>query len=83
MAFGKPIIACEKEGIGEVVQDGIQGFLVKRQDVVSLANALEKILSNEKLGSSLGKGGRVLVEKELNWNRIATQIIDLYRQIVA
>jgi glycosyltransferase involved in cell wall biosynthesis len=83
MAFSKPIIACEKEGIGEVVQDRVQGLLVKRQKVESLADALKKILGNEKLRSSLGKGGRALVENELNWNRIATQIIDLYRQIVA
>ena len=82
MAFSKPIIACEGEGIGEVVQDGVQGLLVKRQNVESLADALKKILGNEKLRSSLGKGGRALVEKELNWNHIATQIIDLYKKII-
>ena len=82
MAFAKPIIACSGEGISEVVKDGVQGLLVKKQNVESLAEALKKVLRDENLASSLGREGRMLVEKELNWDRIANQIIDLYKQII-
>lgn len=82
MSYSKPIIACEGEGISEVVKDGVQGLLVRKQNVESLTDALKKILSDEKLASSLGRQGRVLVENELNWDRIATQLIDLYKQVI-
>ncbi|MGH7900256.1 MAG: glycosyltransferase [Thermodesulfobacteriota bacterium] len=82
MAFAKPIIACSGEGISEVVQDGGQGLLVKRQNAESLAEALKKVSRDENLASSLGREGRMLVEKELNWNHIASQLIDLYKQII-
>lgn len=82
MTFAKPIIACIGEGIGEVVQDGLQGLLVKRQNVESLAEALKRILGNENLCSSLGREARILVKRELNWNGIASQIIDSYKSII-
>jgi teichuronic acid biosynthesis glycosyltransferase TuaC len=80
MVYAKPIIACSGEGISEVVRDGVQALLVKKQDVESLAEALRKILSDENLASRLGREGEMLVEEELNWNHIATQIIDLCKQ---
>jgi len=80
MAFAKPIIGCEGEGISEVVSDGVQGLLVRKQDVGSLAEALKKVLTDENLASRLGKAGRILAEKELNYEFIAGQIIDLYNR---
>lgn len=80
MAFAKPIIACEGEGISEVVSDGVQGLLVRKQDVGSLAEALKKVLTDENLASRLGREGRILTEKESNYDFIAAQIIDLYNQ---
>lgn len=82
MAFAKPIIACSGEGIGEVVQDGVQGLLVRKQNVESLAEALKKILSDECLASRLGRSAKVLVEEKLNYNFIAARIVDLYKQIL-
>ena len=82
MAFAKPVIACEGEGISEVVKDGVQGMLVKKKDTVSLANALKKILTDENLACILGRNGRNLVENELNWSYISKQLIDLYNRVV-
>lgn len=82
MSFGKPIIACAGEGISEVVQDGVQGLLVKKQDVESLAKALKRLLENKDLALKLGREGRVLVEKELNYDFVASRIIDLYKRII-
>lgn len=82
MAFAKPIIACSEEGICEVVQDGVQGLLVRKQDVNSLADALKKILNDENLASRLGRAAKVLASEQLNYNFIATRMIDLYKQII-
>ena len=82
MAFAKPVIACEGEGISEVVKDGVQGMLVKKKDTVSLANALKKILTDENLACILGRNGRNLVENELNWSYISKQLFDLYNRVV-
>lgn len=82
MAFAKPIIACAGEGISEVLQDGVQGLLVRKQDVDSLAEALKKILSDEDLTSRLGRAAKVLTDEKLNYNFIASRMIELYKQII-
>ncbi len=82
MVFAKPIIACAGEGISEVLQDGVQGLLVRKQDVNSLAEALKKILSDENLTSRLGRAAKVLADEKLNYNFIASRMIDLYKQII-
>lgn len=82
MAFAKPVIACEGEGISEVVKDGVQGLLVKKRDTVSLVNALRKILKDENLACILGRNGRNLVENELNWSYLSKQLIDLYNRVI-
>lgn len=82
MTFGKPIIGCMGEGISEVIDNGVQGLLVRKQDVDSLAEALFKILNDKSLALQMGKKSRELAEKELNYNFISSQIIDLYRGIL-
>ena len=43
-AVGKPIITTEHSGCKEMVIDGKNGYIVPKQDVVALANAMEKYI---------------------------------------
>jgi glycosyltransferase involved in cell wall biosynthesis len=83
MTFGKPIIACAGEGMSEVIQDGVQGLLVRKKDENSLARGLKKVLEDEDLAVRMGKEGRKLAQRELNYNFIAEQIIGLYEKVVS
>jgi len=78
MTFGKPIIGCMGEGISEVIDDGVHGLLVRKKDVDSLAEALLKILTDRPLAMRMGNESKELSKKELNYNFISSQIIDLY-----
>jgi glycosyltransferase involved in cell wall biosynthesis len=83
MAYGKPIIACDGEGISEVVQNGVQGLLVKKQDVTSLSRALIKILTDEDMANSFGIEAKKVAEKKLNYDIISNEIIELYRAVIS
>ena len=80
MAFGKPIIGCEGEGIGEVVDDGVQGLLVKPANVDSLVAALRTVLKDHDLASRMGEASKVLATRSLTYTFVANKIIGLYRQ---
>lgn len=55
MIFGKPVIGCIGEGIGEVIEDGVHGFLVQKRDIDSLYLALRKLFSDNSLARSMEK----------------------------
>ncbi len=63
MAMGKPVVSTDLEGIDEIVEDGKTGLLVPQRDRASLAEALEKLLSDRPLAISLGKRGREKAER--------------------
>jgi len=49
MQAGTPIVATNVGGIPDVVQDGVNGFLVAPGDVTALANRLERLLTDASL----------------------------------
>ena len=58
MAWGKPVIACNSGGVGEVVIHGETGILVPPADSAALAGAILRILSDNDLARRLGDSGR-------------------------
>lgn len=59
-----PVIATQVAGVPELVQDGISGFIVPPGDVDSLADRLDRLLSDPALCARMGQAGRARVEVE-------------------
>lgn len=83
MTFGKPIIGCVGEGISEVIEDGVHGFLVEKRDVEALAQAVSKILTDMPLARRMGAQSMELSKKMLNYKYISSQMINLYAKTLA
>jgi len=67
LACGRPIITTDRPGCKEVVEDGINGFMVKQKDVDDLIEKIEKFLFlSNKEKKQLGLNGRKKVEREFN-----------------
>ena len=58
MSTGTPVIATRVGGNPEVVQNGIDGILVKAGDNVGLEKALTQVLSDDALCKKLGTAGK-------------------------
>lgn len=60
----KPVIATNIEGIDEIVIDGVTGILVKRNDPLELANAINYLTSNPLIAHKMGlKGYEFAIDK--------------------
>jgi len=57
MATGLPVISTRIGGIPEMVIDNETGFLVRPDDPVALADAIEKVINDRSLGQKLGHAG--------------------------
>jgi len=57
-ARGRAIIGGDRAGIPDVVEDGVNGFLVDPDDADALADALVRLLSDRALAERLGAAAR-------------------------
>lgn len=56
--FEKPVVAADVPALNEIIQHGVNGYLVPPKEPAALARAITEILSNQNLASSLAEGGR-------------------------
>src|SRR5437870_10087777 len=61
MSAGKPVIACRGQGIQEVIQHGINGFLIDPDDVHALTETLSVLLANPQLRKDIGRNARLTI----------------------
>ena len=83
MLQGKPIIACEGEGIVDVIKNNKTGLLVKPKNVQSLTNAIDFLLENPQKAREIGERARKLVLEDYTWEKNAQRYIEIYKELLA
>ena len=83
LACSRPIITTDRPGCREVVEDGVNGFVVKQNDLDDLIEKIEKYLSlsNEER-KQMGKNGRRKVEKEFDRQIVIDKYQDAIKKVV-
>ena len=68
-ATGRPIITTDRSGCREVVDDGVNGYIVKQQDSVDLIEKIDKFIRLPyEAKAEMGKAARKKVEEEFDRN---------------
>lgn len=75
MATGVPVVATQVGGVGELVKDGVNGYLVPPGDADSLAEKISLLLADVDLRNKLGQVSRQTIEQDFN---IAVETQKLY-----
>lgn len=79
---GLPVVATRVGGVPEVVMDNKTGFLVERENVKELADALEKLILDPGLRDKMGRAGRAFVEDNYRWESNLKTMSDLYAEVM-
>ncbi|MEO0258421.1 MAG: glycosyltransferase family 4 protein [candidate division WOR-3 bacterium] len=75
--LGIPILATRVGGLQEQVLDNINGILVEPGNPYSIAQAIRYLLKNPEKLIDLRKGAQKLREKELSWEHVAKNIMEI------
>ncbi|MBQ0908391.1 glycosyltransferase family 4 protein [Flavobacterium sp. F-328] len=81
MAIQKPIVASNIGWATEVIDDGLNGFLVHPTNHELYAGTIVKVLENESLQKELGIQARKKVTQKFNIALIAQQSLVFYRKV--
>lgn len=83
MSAGLPIIATHESGATTLVNDGIEGFIVRARDVGGIANAMLKVASNRELNERMGRAAYAQGAKNNSWGDYADRIVGIFKDCVA
>jgi glycosyltransferase involved in cell wall biosynthesis len=80
-ASGRALVASDIPGCREVVEEGINGFLVPPKQVLPLAEALEKIIVDAKLREKMGVESRKIATSCFSVLKINGETITEYNKL--
>jgi glycosyltransferase involved in cell wall biosynthesis len=75
--FTKPVIGCNIPAVSEVIDQGINGYLVN-QKPESIADAICQILQNSSASQKMGQAGKEKLQKNFTWSIIAKKTESIY-----
>lgn len=81
MACGAPVIASQVGGLAYLVRDGETGFTIPDNDPDALCEKLTLLLGNPNLRTTMGLRA-VTHAQDYAWERIAAQIVDVYKELM-
>ncbi len=83
MACGIPQVATNVAGNSEVVVHGETGFLTPPKNPEKLAEAILRLLGDEKRRKTMGANARKKAEEHYDWETITNQIEKIYTSLVS
>lgn len=82
MATGLPTVATEVGGNPEVIENGLNGLLVKANDPAALADAILSLLENPHFASQLGVAARERVRRHFDLSQLICNVDALYTELL-
>jgi len=82
-SMSKPIVTTNAPGCKEVVEDGVNGFLVPVKDYKSLAEKIEILIDNPSLREEFGKNSRIKAVKEFDIKAVVNQYLKVYEEMIS
>tara|TARA_B100001750_G_scaffold240325_1_gene249830 strand:- start:3990 stop:5117 length:1128 start_codon:yes stop_codon:yes gene_type:complete len=81
-ACGRPIITSDVPGCREAIKEGKSGYLVEPRSATALADKIQELVEDKELLQKMGYEGRKLAEEEFSVNKIVSQHLKLYYELL-
>ena len=81
-AIGRPIVTTNSIGCKDVVDDGVNGFLIPAKDSEALARKLRILIEDKDLRVIMGKAARKKAEQEFSIVEVIEKHLEIYNKIL-
>lgn len=82
LACGRPVVTTNASALPEVVDQGLNGFLVARNDVRGYATAIQQLGEDAHLRRQFGEHGRNKVVTQFGYLQLGAGFLRLYQDIL-
>lgn len=80
-AVGRPIVTTSSIGCKDVVDDGVNGFLIPIKNSDALAEKLQILADDKALRMKMGKAAREKAEREFSLERVVQKHLEIYQSL--
>jgi len=81
-ACGRPIVTTDVVGCRQVIEDGVEGFIVPARQSAGLAAAMRRLAEDEALRLRMGQAARTRAEKLFGQERVVEAHLAIYRRLL-
>jgi len=82
MAHGLPVIATNVGAIPEVIEEGINGFLINPGDIDDLTKKIKTLITNKALIEEIGKNNRRKIADKYSMDKQVENYKNLYTSLL-
>ena len=82
MAMGKPVVVTDVNVLPEMVDDGINGFVVGNNDHQTLARRLELLCFNPEVRLHMGREARRYAEERFSYSTLVEKTLEVYAMLL-
>jgi glycosyltransferase involved in cell wall biosynthesis len=81
MAAGLPILGIDSPGVGDIVSDGVTGFLSPSEDLATFTAKMVRLVTDDRQREAMAKNAR---KRAMNFavERAGSRLLDLYQELV-
>lgn len=83
MSSGKAVIACQGQGIEEVIRPAVNGCLIATDDLQGLTDTLTALLQQSELRRKIGEAARRTILQSFTLEQQAERLLRVYRECMA
>jgi glycosyltransferase involved in cell wall biosynthesis len=81
MNFGVPCIVSDRDGNPDIIDDGLDGYVLSEIDEKKLAEKIIYLLQSNSILESMSKNAKSKIKTKLNWNLIGQNISNCIHEI--
>lgn len=82
MACGLPVVATNVEGVVDIIDDGVDGFLIPPKEPRALADRILRLLCHPELRRRIGAAARRKVEENFDIRDMADKMANIYLKLL-
>jgi glycosyltransferase involved in cell wall biosynthesis len=79
MASGRPVVATDAGDTDRLIEDGVTGFVVRRDDPDALLARIIEVIADDRLAVGLGHAAREFAKREFGLLSLVERTFDVYR----
>ena len=83
MAVGRPVVVGDSSGAVELIEDGVNGFVVPYTDTAALASRLNELLDDRARARKMGEAAARTIQARASSEHCAAQTMAIYERVLS